>query len=135
MKIGARLALAALAVQFVLTFGHVHESAALAAPGLQAASAAVAPGNTGIAPDAGKTAKAQQTAADDSQSNPQGHHHDDYCAICAVMALAGSLITSQPAILLYPQAYEFLSRTTDAGFSHLAAPHGISQPRAPPPAS
>ncbi len=133
MKIGARLALLALAVQFVLTFGHVHDSAALAAPGPHAATATaagVSPDVTGLAPDAPKAGAPQQ-----APDQPLGHHHDDYCAICAVMALAGSLITSQPAILLYPQAYEFLSRTTDAGFSHLAAPHGISQPRAPPPAS
>lgn len=126
MKIGARLALLALAVQFVLTFGHVH--AATAAPGLPAATAAVTPGDTALSPDAVKVVKPQQTPAD----TPQGHHLDDHCAICAVMALAGSLIVSQPTILLYPQAYEFLNRTTDAGFSHLAAPHGISQPRAPP---
>ncbi|MBN9001100.1 MAG: DUF2946 domain-containing protein, partial [Rhizobiales bacterium] len=58
--------------------------------------------------------------------------HDGYCAICAVMSLAGSLITGSPALLLVPEAYRVLSRTTDAEFSHLASPHGISQPRAPP---
>jgi len=131
MKIGVRLALLALAVQFVLTFGHVHGSAALAAPGLHAATAAVAsvaPDGAGLRSDAPPEAGTPQQAP----AQPLGHHHDGYCAICAVMALAGSLIASQPAILLYPQAYEFLNRTTDAGFSHLAAPHGISQPRAPP---
>ena len=59
-------------------------------------------------------------------------HHDGYCAICAVMSLAGTLLVSGPAILLIPDAYQVLNRTTDAEFFHLATPHGISQPRAPP---
>jgi hypothetical protein len=48
------------------------------------------------------------------------------------MSLAGSLIIGGPLLLRVPEAYEVLSRTTDAEFSHLASPYGISQPRAPP---
>lgn len=131
IKAGTRLALLALAVQFVLSFGHFHGTAALAAPDIQTvtapASAAVLPG------DAKATTNA--IAADEAQQAPDqshGDHHDGYCAICAVMSLAGTLMTSGPMLLLVPEAYQVLKRTTDAEFSHLASPHGISQPRAPP---
>jgi len=121
----------ALAVQFVLSFGHFHGAAALAAPGIHAVTA---PASAALPPDQAKPA-ANATAAGEAQRAPDqshGDHHDGYCAICAVMSLAGSLITGGPVLLLVPEAYQFLSRTTDAEFSHLASPHGISQPRAPP---
>lgn len=129
IKAGTRLALLALAVQFVLSFGHFHGTA-LAAPGIQAVTAPAAALPTDQAKPATNalTADAAQQAPDRSH----GDHHDGYCAICAVMSLAGSLITGGPVLLLVPEAYQVLSRTTDAEFSHLASPHGISQPRAPP---
>lgn len=128
MKIGARLALLALAVQFVLSFGHFHGTAALAAAGLQAAPVTSQPTD-----QAKPAADALVVSAPEQAPAPShGDHHDGYCAICAVMSLAGSLIASGPVILLLPQAYRILDRTTDAEFSHLGAPHGISQPRAPP---
>ncbi len=130
IKAGTRLALLALAVQFVLSFGHVHAGAALAAPGLHAATAPAAT----LPPDRDRPAADTFTASKPEQApdRSNGDRHDKTCAICAVMSLAGSLIASGPVILLVPEAYQILSRTTDAEFSHLAAPHGISQPRAPP---
>ncbi|MGB5903660.1 MAG: DUF2946 family protein [Xanthobacteraceae bacterium] len=131
IKAGTRLALLALAVQFVLSFGHFHGTAALAAPGIHAVTA---PASATQPPDQAKAA-INVLAADEAQQAPDqshGDHHDGYCAICAVMSLAGSLIASGPVLLLVPEAYQVLSRTTDAEFSHLASPHGISQPRAPP---
>ena len=131
MKAGTRLALLALAVQFVLSFGHFHGTAALAAPGIHAVTA---PTSAAQIPDQAKTATKALAAGEAQQAPDQSHgdHHDGYCAICAVMSLAGTLLVSGPAILLIPEAYQVLSRTTDAEFSHLASPHGISQPRAPP---
>ena len=131
IKAGTRLALLALAVQFVLSFGHFHGTAALAAPDTHAVTA---PASAAQIPDQAKPAT-KALAADEAQQAPDkshGDHHDGYCAICAVMSLAGSLITSGPVLLMVPEAYQVLSRTTDAEFSHLALPHGISQPRAPP---
>lgn len=131
IKAGTRLALLALAVQFVLSFGHFHGTAALATPNVHAVTT---PASTALLPDQAKPA-IKALAADEAQQAPDqshGDHHDGYCAICAVMSLAGSLITSGPVLLMVPEAYEVLSRTTDAEFSHLVSPHGISQPRAPP---
>lgn len=130
MKAGTRLALLALAVQFVLSFGHFHGTA-LAAPGIHGLAA---PTSAAQLPDQDKAANNALAAAETQQAPDQSHgdHHDGYCAICAVMSLAGSLIASEPVLLMVPEAYQVLSRTTDAEFSHLATPHGISQPRAPP---
>ncbi|MCO5130756.1 MAG: DUF2946 family protein [Xanthobacteraceae bacterium] len=130
IKAGTRLALLALAVQFVPSFGHVHGAAALAAPGLHTAAAPAA----ALLPDQVKSAADAVIAGAPAQKpdRSSGDHHDGYCAICAVMSLAGTLIASGPVILMVPEAYQILSRTTDAEFSHLGAPHGISQPRAPP---
>jgi hypothetical protein len=130
IKAGTRLALLALAVQFVLSFGHFHGAAALAAPGIHAVTV---PTSAAQPPDQAKPAiNALATETQQAPDRSHGDHHDGYCAICAVMSLAGSLIISGPVLLLVPEAYQVLSRTTDAEFSHLASPHGISQPRAPP---
>ena len=129
-KYGATLALLALAIQLVLSFGHFHGDAAHAAPGIHAVTTTSAAATDSL-PDN------RQTSLEASQSHPGSDHapaphHDDYCAICAVMTLAGSLITGEPPLLMLPQAYHFLTLTTDAEFSHLASPHGSFQPRAPP---
>lgn len=130
IKAGTRLALLALAVQFVLSFGHFHGAAALAAPDTHAVTA---PASVAQLPDQA-TPATNELAGEAQQAPDQSHgdHHDGYCAICAVMSLAGTLLVSGPAILLIPDAYQVLNRTTDAEFFHLATPHGISQPRAPP---
>jgi hypothetical protein len=60
------------------------------------------------------------------------HHPADACAICAVMAMAGTVLFSAPPILLLPDAVEILHRITDAEFSHLKSAGTAFQPRAPP---
>jgi hypothetical protein len=108
IKHGSRLALLALAIQFVLSFGHFHGIAARAAPAIQQLS--------------------QQ-----APSNPDSDHQPtDPCAICAVMALANAALFASPPLLLLPQAVEFLYLTTDAEFVHLDHTSVAFQPRAPP---
>lgn len=106
---GSRTALFALAIQFVLAFGHFHGMAAQAAPAIEAAQQQPASGH------------------DSDQQQP-----GDTCAICAVMALANTVLFATPPLLLLPQAIEFLYRTTDAEFVHLNAVRVAFQPRAPP---
>src|SRR5882724_11937978 len=108
IKHGSRLALLALAIQFVLSFGHFHAIAAQAAPAIQQASQ-------------------QAPSSQDSDQQPT-----DPCAICAVMALANAVLFATPPILLLPQAIEFLYLTTDAEFVHLNSARVAFQPRAPP---
>ena len=115
IRTGARLALLALLVQFALSFGHVH----------------------GFAPQA---ASATQSVvpldrAADPQPAPGKHDSDqtnDVCAICAVMAMASTVLFSAPPILLLPDAVAILHRITDAEFAHLKSAGTAFQPRAPP---
>ena len=111
---GTRLALFAMLVQLALTFGHSHWFA-------QATSLA--------------QASVQQSASVEKQS-PAGPDReqpgDDNCAICAVVAMAGTVVSATPPLLLLPQAVELLYRTTDAEFAHLKSAGTGFQPRAPP---
>jgi hypothetical protein len=111
IKHGSRLALFALAIQLVVSFGHFHGTAAQAAP-------------------------AVQSQADITRSSPapdqDRHQPAEPCAICAVMALANAALTASPPVLLLPQAAEFLYLATEAEFVHLDHAHLAFQPRAPP---
>jgi len=109
---GSRLALFALAVQFVLSFGHFHGVAAQAAQALQSVSDA-----------------AQQQRQSNHDSDRQSN---DACAICAVVAMANAVLFATPPALLLPRAVEFSYLTTEAEFSHLNSARVVFQPRAPP---
>jgi hypothetical protein len=112
IKQGSRLALLALAIQFVLSFGHSHAPAIPS--GVVVTAAAAGP---------------QQQPASDHDSD---RHDHDGCAICSVMAMANAVLFATPPLLKLPQAAEFLYRTTDAEFVHLNSVRVAFQPRAPP---
>ncbi|HVX77570.1 MAG TPA: DUF2946 family protein [Bradyrhizobium sp.] len=132
IKHGTRLALLALAIQFVLAFGHFHPiTAAQAAPEFQSAlsQSDVPRSHDLVTTDpAGQSAERQQKPA----SDPGSSHAQDPCAICAVIAMANAVLFATPPLLLLPEAVEFLYRTTDAEFIHLNSVHVAFQPRAPP---
>ena len=109
IKHGARLALFALAIQFALSFGHFHAIAAQATPSIQSA---------------------QQHLPGPNHEPDQ--HPNDSCDICAVIALASTLLFATPPVLLLPQAVELLYLVTDATFVHLNSVRVAFQPRAPP---
>jgi hypothetical protein len=127
IKSGARLALFGLFVQFALSFGHFH---ALATPATGVAHSAL-PASAVV--DAGQLASEGQAAP---QQAPGKSHHDqqlpDACAICAVVAMASTVLFAAPPILLLPEAVELLYRTTDLEFIHLKSAGNAFQPRAPP---
>jgi hypothetical protein len=130
IKHGSRAALFALVVQFALAFGHFHGVAAQAAPAIQSDPAlsdfSYASGL--VAPDPASDS-AQQPPASNPDSDQQ---QSDGCAICAVIALANTVLFATPPLLLLPQAIELLYLTTDAEFEHLNAVRVAFQPRAPP---
>jgi hypothetical protein len=131
IKHGSRLALLALALQFVMGFGHFHGVVAQAAPAIKsgpAQSAASTPDGIAATEARGKSAQPQQPASDRDPDQQPG----DYCAICAVIALASTVLFATPPVLLPPQAVEFLYLTTDAEFIHLNSAQVAFQPRAPP---
>jgi hypothetical protein len=123
IKHGSRLALFALALQFALSFGHFHGVAAQAAPAVQSGSTDSLP----TADTAGEDAR-QQPASNHDSDQQQG----DVCAICAVLALANTMLFAVPPLLLLPQAIEILYLSTDAEFAHLNSARVAFQPRAPP---
>ena len=124
IKHGSRLALLALAIQFVLSFGHVH---AVAASATSLAQADLDDGLILAAPGV-----AHETAQQPQPSNHDTDQRSEVCAICAVLSLANNLVFSTPPLLLLPQAVELLYLTTDAEFIHLNSVRSPFQSRAPP---
>jgi DUF2946 family protein len=106
---GARLALFAMLVQLALTFGHSHWFAQ-------------------AAPLADRAAVYKQSPSSPHREQPG----EDNCAICAVVAMAGTILFATPPLLQLPQAIDLLYRTTDAEFLHLKSAGAAFQPRAPP---
>ncbi len=104
---GALLALAALALQIVLSFGHVHVDGVRSGAGDHPAAIA------------SKAVVAQASPQSPAQ-NPGGD--DDYCAICASIYLASTSLTAQAPPLPVP-----------LGFARIAhafiAERGIAEPR------
>jgi hypothetical protein len=129
IKHGARLALFALAVQLALSFGHFHWLAATqAAPAVQSGLTQADTVNAQGLAAVGDQATQQQSPANHDPDQQSG----DPCAICAVMAMASTVLFATPPLLLLPQAVEFLYLTTDAEFAHLKSASVAFQPRAPP---
>jgi hypothetical protein len=122
---GARLALFALLVQLALSFGHSHWFAQ-AAP-LHPAAAQQGSSTQAAAPR-DRVAISKPSPAHPDQDQPG----DDHCAICAVVAMAGTIVLAGPPLLMLPRAVELLYRTTDAEFVHLKSAGRAFQPRAPP---
>lgn len=139
IRLGSRLALFALVLQFLLSFGHFHGSRAQAAPALADAKQSGLHHSVGFAAThlAALDRASQKEASGplrlkiSSDHEPGGQPTDD-CAICAIMALANAMVIATPAYLLGPQAFALLYLTTEAGFVDLNSARVAFQPRAPP---
>ncbi len=127
VKAGSRLAVFALAVQLVLSFGHLHGHEAHAASAIRSGAA---PGD--LADTGGDATAGQVTQQRSPADHDPGRQSGDACAICAVVAMANAVLQSPPPLLLLPQALEFLYRATDAEFIHLKSVGDAVQPPAPP---
>ena len=112
--LGSRLALFALAVQLVLSFGHIHIGK--------------------IAPSSSPTSVAFAQAPDRSGApNPNPHSGaDDFCAICATVSLVASSVLPTASSVLPPAATEH--RWLAEPVSRLISfePFILFQARAPP---
>lgn len=132
IKTGSRLALFALAVQFVLSFGHFHPiAAAQAAPAAQTGLSLLdlAYIGTSATPDLAVQVTATEPPA---KHDNDRHHPADHCAICSVISHASSMLFTAPPVLLLPEAVELLFRTTNAEFVHLKSAPAAFHSRAPP---
>jgi len=124
---GSRLALLALALQFGLSFGHFHTGAAQALLALQPAAAHANISIALAAPDV-----VDQSASLSASDNDSDHHPGEGCSICAVIAMASTVLFATPPVVLLPLAADFRYLVTDVEFVHLS-PAGVAfQPRAPP---
>jgi hypothetical protein len=124
IRTGSRLALFALTLQFVLSFGHFHWDAAQAATAL--------PSQTDVTYQQGLT----PDAAIQAQQQPSDHHDgkpsNEPCAICAVMSMANQLVFAIPAMLPLPDAIELHFLATGIEPSHAGSPWSAFRSRAPP---
>jgi hypothetical protein len=116
-RYGACLALAALALQIVLSFGHVHldrvERAAIAIAAVGSHGAALAQAS-------------QQTPA----QNPG--NDDDYCAICASIYLASTSFVALPPQLPVPVGFTRIEHSYNAAFGVIEPRRAAFRSRAPP---
>jgi hypothetical protein len=107
------LALLALALQFTLSFGHIHLRDFVGVPGIA-------------------VAQAQPTDTNPTGDPGNGHSTDDYCLICATANLAGTLVLPSQIALVLPVA------STDTSYEHFCAAfcsridHALFRARAPP---
>lgn len=137
IKHGSRLALFALAIQFVLSFGHHHGAAAFEAPAVSVQAKASVPASDPAATPAAATVDPHHAALTKtlftSPAGPTGHDQDRFrCAVCAIMALAGTMLFTGPPVLLLPGARYFFHLVIEAEFNHLKSWPTAFQPRAPP---
>ena len=105
---GTRLALLALVIQLVLWFGHTHGFTAQAAPSIHSSQQQPAPGH-------------------DSDQHP-----DDFCAICAAVALTSTAMAATPPALPVPQVFELVQPSIGARVVHPRSARAAFQSRAPP---
>ncbi len=120
IRTGSRLALFALALQFVLSFGHFHFDAAQAAASIQSLT---------------DVAQAQNLAAGERQQ-PAGHDDNqpshEPCAICAVMSMANQIAFAPPAVLPLPDSVELHFAPVRGEAARVGTPRPAFQSRAPP---
>ena len=112
-RLGAWLALFALTLQLALTFGHIHldragpltiDSTIAAAPSSNDPAAPAAPDNAA----------------------------DDYCALCALVHLAGSLTPAEAPALPVPIAFVRPTPPSAVSIGLTASKFTLLQARAPP---
>jgi hypothetical protein len=112
---GSRLALFALAVQYVVSCGHIHKEDIYASTHPALAMAAAVP--------------------DGSQPLPANHpakHGDDYCAICAAVSLLGNSFAAAAPSLPLPSASYAIERFDRGAAIFIAPRRAPFQSRAPP---
>ena len=115
-RLGAYLALFALAFQLAVSFGHVHLER-------------IAPPSVG----ASALAHAQPSADDlNTPSNPTGGLVDDHCPICTLIHLAGALVPAEMPSLPLPTVVGRLRLELAAEFDLTASHAALFRARAPP---
>jgi hypothetical protein len=117
-RLGAYLALFALAFQLAVSFGHVHLER-------------IAPVSAGASALAGAPPAADDL---DAPSNPAGREHgaDDLCPICTLIHLAGALVPTEMPSLPLPTVSGRLRLEAVTEFDVTASQGAPFRARAPP---
>jgi hypothetical protein len=124
-RCGARLALVALALQIVLSFGHVHlENVPL--DGVRISHVAAAGAHNGVADNVVAVQASRHLPA----QNPG--NDDDYCAICASIFLASTSFVSQPPPLPVPVGFRRIEHSFGTSFDIIEPRRVAFRSRAPP---
>jgi hypothetical protein len=113
-RCGSWLALAAMALQLVLSFAHVHVEKLASGSGVASIAASKAPS---------------------SQQSPAQHPAngaDDYCAICATIHLTSSSFLPDAPLLPVPFASRTIEHCSYFDFIFIAPQRAAFQSRAPP---
>ena len=127
IKCVSRIALLALAMQFVLSFGHFHAIASATTSVPEFGSALSKFSFAGSL-----TAQVADTRSARQPASKNDKHSGDVCAICAIMAMANAILFATPPALPLPQIIEFSRLTAEREFARLASASIAFQPRAPP---
>ena len=117
-RLGAYLALFALAFQLAVSFGHVHFER-------------IAPPSVGASALAGAPPSADDLTAPPS---PAGREHpaDDHCPICTLIHLAGALVPAETPLLPLPAVFGRLRLELAAEFDLTTSQGALFRARAPP---
>jgi len=130
---GAWLGFAALALQIVLSFGHVHVGNVHVDAVWGSADAAIAKPNAKSTATSHPVALAQSQQKSPTRDSGQGSGDpDDYCAICASIHLASTSLAAQPPLLLLPSDFQRFAPEFDAAFGLSVSRPAFFQSRAPP---
>jgi hypothetical protein len=128
-RFGAWPGLAALTLQIVLSFGHVHVGK-VHVEGLAASVGAAIANTLGHSQPAVLAQGQQKTPAHGSGQN--SGDNDDYCAICASIFLASTSLAAQAPLLPVPLAFERVTLRFDTEPSFEVSRTAFFRSRAPP---
>ena len=121
LKRASGLALFALAVQLALSFGHFH---GLASADRLSVSAAIS-----VSIDSANSAVERSKPATPHKSDQDSN---DFCAICAVMAMASAALCATPPSLPLPTLFSFNARVEKPEAAPRSSVRVAFQPRGPP---
>jgi hypothetical protein len=129
-RCGARLGLAALALQIVLSFGHVHVGNVHVGGAAWAFGIAAAKSFHSSHPQSAGVMLAQ--APQRSPAHQNSGDDDDYCAICASIFLASTSFVAEPPKLPVPAGFERIALIFSAEQGVSVQRRTFFQSRAPP---
>jgi len=139
IRLGSRLALFALAIQFLLAFGHFHGSSAEAAHASMDAKQSrlhhavhFAASHVDLLDRPSHANASGQGRLQTSSDHAPAGEPADHCEICAVVALANAMVVATPPYLAGPQAAAFSYSATGTELVALNSARVAFQPRAPP---